>query len=207
MKRNRFFILVCFAIVLLVMTACTSMPKLDLSTLDPSQPVQVCGIFLYIYDQTNDEAFYGKYGTGLRNPSATLDAADADKLLEILCGNVSENWESITNYIKTETGLTLDGDRFMQDLDFNDSTRIVSQQLTGMVKGYFYTWNVMDIEFPVVHIGIMADSQTGDIMLNKAIFEIGDIDAYGTITNKRQSEISFAEFKGGNWQYKPGFIR
>jgi len=186
--KIKFLGFVGISLVVLGMTACSSVPKLDLSTLDPSQPVEVGGVYMYAYKSSSDE-FYGKYGESLRNPSDQLTPADKDQLLEILCGTAAENWDFIVNAVMTKTGLSLNGDKFKQDLEYGESIRILSQELQ-LSLGYFYSWNIMDIEYPMAVIGLVFDRPSATMEVNQITIETGDIDTWGTITNQRQTKIS-----------------
>jgi hypothetical protein len=197
MKKLKFLILVGMALVLMGMTACASFPKLDISTLDHSQPVEVAGISLYIYTWT--ENFYETYGADLRNPSSDLPDAAKDKLLQILCGTVAENWEFITQRVKAETGLTLDGDKLLETWENRDSTHISSQKLPkslGKDTGYFYSWD-HPVEFtdkfpPVAMIQLVFYGSTSGLGLHSVIIETKDVDELMEMDKKslRQAVIS-----------------
>ncbi|MDR1506837.1 MAG: hypothetical protein LBI67_07005 [Treponema sp.] len=170
------------------LTSCSSLQKLDLSAIDSSQPVEVGSIYLFAYSSSsglNSAAFFEKYGENLK--SEPLEQADADTLLELLCGAASTNWESIVERVKTETGLTLSGDQFMTDMESGDSRRITSQ--IGSVgfgtTRYFYSWNIIDQVSPTALIGLSFDSSTGTIVPNKIQIQTGDWDEFGTASNIR----------------------
>jgi hypothetical protein len=194
MKKLGVMVLISMALLLLGLTSCASTPKLDLSTLDPSQPVQVAGIFMYM--QKDSDEFYQKYGKGLRGFSDQLSPADADKLLKILCGTTAENWESIVDRVKAKTGLVLNGDQFMLDLEGGDSHNIKSDTWDDLIlkknMGYFYSWNVGagNLESTVAMIGLVFDGFSGKIELNKLIIETADVDIFDNRENKRQATIS-----------------
>jgi hypothetical protein len=194
MKKFRFMIFVGMALLPLVITSCSSTQNLDLSTLDLSKPIQVGSIYLYINLDENyqPDKFYAKYGEGLRNASDQMQKADADKLLEILCGTVSRNWKSIADRVKAETGITLNGDQFLQDLRSGDSYRIISQKADLLyVHTYFYSWSAMDYEPPVALIGLIYLPTEGTIIPDKISIETWDEGKYGdTSVNKRQTTRS-----------------
>jgi hypothetical protein len=118
MKKLGAMILVSMTLLLLGVSSCASTPKLDISPLDPSKPVQVGGVFMYMQEEgASNDKFYQKYGADLRNLSEKLPPAVADKLLAVLCGTAAENWESIVERVTTKTGLRLNGDQLMQVLE------------------------------------------------------------------------------------------
>jgi hypothetical protein len=194
MKKIGLPVLVSMALLLLGVVSCASYPKLDLSTLDPSQPVDVYGIFMYI--TVDNVEFYQKYGESLRTTGDQLASADADKLLKILCGTVAGNWESIVESVKAKTGLVLNGDQFMQNLEDGVSKNISSQlnkDSFGRPITYFYSWNG-DIDSQpntAAMIGLLFDGFSGIIEVNKFIIETADVDAFDERTNVRQITINF----------------
>ncbi|MDR1326258.1 MAG: hypothetical protein LBK00_09515 [Treponema sp.] len=198
MKKLGAMILVSMTLLLLGVSSCASTSKLDLSTLDPSRPIQVAGVFMYMQEEgiTSDE-FYQKYGKGLRNFSDQLSPDDAEKLLEILCGTVAGNWEFIVERVKAKTGLMLNGDQLMQALEEGDSHNIVSQTWDDVIlkkhMGYFYSWSVGagNFERPGAMIGLVFDGFSEKIELNKLVIETADVDAFDEITNRRQATINF----------------
>jgi hypothetical protein len=109
MKKFKFLVFAVLVFALLAMTTCSSVPKLDVSTLDPSKPVPVHAIFFRIFKHSTND-FAAAYGKSLLNASENLRPEDEQKLLKILCGTVAANWGFIVNRVKAETGLTLDGD-------------------------------------------------------------------------------------------------
>jgi hypothetical protein len=189
MKKYKFLVFACLAFALLAMAACSSVPKLDVSTLDPSQPMPVGGIYLHLLGSDNSTTFYAKYGESLRNASDKLERKDEDKLLEILCGTVAANWEFIVNRVKAETGLTLDGDEFLLALESGDSSGITSRQLE-FGTGYTYTWLSSDWVSPFAHISLEFDPGTSTIMLKNANIQKDDLDAFDRQTNTRMASIS-----------------
>jgi hypothetical protein len=197
MKKLKFLVFTGMVLVMLGMTTCASFPKLDLSTLDPSQPVQVSGISLFIYTTYNADIFYGKYGDSLGKASEGLEEADKDKLLEILCGTAVKNWDFITERVKTKTGLMLDGDQLLEDWENRDFSRIHSQDLMPAGRsGYFYTWdnNLVEYseEYSIAMIQLVFYGTRGSPSpeLYGVIIETGDMDAFDEVTNRRQAKIS-----------------
>jgi hypothetical protein len=193
MKKLALMVFAGMVFLSLVLTSCSSSPKLDLSTLDPSQPIQVAGIFMYAYSggSLDSGEFYAKYGQGLRNASDDLQAADKEQLLEILCGTVYERWESITESVKAQTGLTLNGDQFMQEYDFGDTTKITSQaenMLAGAVR-YFYSWNAGDYEKTTALIRMYFNTSSNTLIVNSVTIETADEGQYGDRENVRQTTI------------------
>jgi hypothetical protein len=174
------------------MATCSSVPKLDVSTLDPSKPIPVGAIILSITEFPNDNnVFYRKYGGSLRNDPDKLETKDLEKLLEILCGTVAANWESIVNRVKAETGLTLDGDAFLQDMESGDITRIINLKSEGYpTTGYSYSWDLIDHEFPEVVIRLTVNSFSSAVTPAYAFIITGDVDALGVVTNQRMASIS-----------------
>jgi hypothetical protein len=194
MKKIGLPVLVSLALLLLGVVSCASSPaKLDLSTLDPSQPIQVGVIFMYM--TVENVEFYQRYGESLRNTSDQLSPADADKLLKILCGTTAENWESIVERVKAKTGLVLNGDLFMQALEDGDSKAARSEifkDAFGKQLGYFYVWGAGDSQTnPQALIGLLFDGFSGKIELNKLIIEAADVAAFDERTNVRQATINF----------------
>jgi hypothetical protein len=147
MKKFRFMVFAGMALLSLGLTMCSSTPPVDFSTLDLSQPVPVGAIIGPIVTDRNSGGFYGKYGTNLQNVNTNLQEADREQLLAIICGTVAGNWESIAERVKAKTGITLDGDQFMQDLQNGDTSRILSQQNTLLSGGgYVYSWDSAAME-------------------------------------------------------------
>jgi hypothetical protein len=178
-------------VFLLGVASCASFPQLDLSTLDSSQPVEVGVIFMYVAEGSE---FYQKYGESLRNSDA-LSSADADKLLEVLCGTTAMNWESIVETVKAKTGLVLNGERFMQTLEDSDSHNVrreLENDAFGRPLRCFYSWGSGDGTInPVALIGLLFDGFSGKIEVNNIIIETGDMDAFDNRTNVRQASIKF----------------
>jgi hypothetical protein len=188
MKKFKFLVFACLAFALLAMAACSSVPKLDVSTLDPSQPIPVGGIHLLI-TKAFYARFYAKYGESLRNASENLGPEDEGKLLEILHGTVAANWGFIVNRVKAETGLTLDGDEFLQNLESGDTIGIVSFEYEYGL-GYHYQWISSDWVSPFAHISLEFDPGTSTIMLKNANIQKDDMDAFDRQTNSRMVSIS-----------------
>jgi hypothetical protein len=193
-KKFRFVFVVFAAVALLSleMISCFSIPKLDLSTLDPSQPVQVGGIYLFAFSSSqglDSTKFYEKYGESLRDEQ--IQPADANTLLEILCGTTAANWESIVERVKAETGLLLSGDQFMMDLESGNSYRIVSQKENIGFGGarYSYSWNILDQESPSALIGLIFDSSSGIVVPNKIQIQTAEWDEFGTVGNVRDHTL------------------
>jgi hypothetical protein len=205
MKKFTFLVLAGMVLALMGMTACTSFSKLDISTLDPSQPVQVTAITLQVLAHQAD-GFYGKYGAGLKNSSDVLQNEDTKKLLTILCGTAAEKWEFITQRVKAQTGLTLDGDTLLEDWKNGSTNNIKSQELArgplGAYVGYFYTWENMaaiglnaliDGEYPPhAFIRLIFSSTDSTLSLHSVIIETQDMDELGEVdkASTLQAEIS-----------------
>jgi hypothetical protein len=147
MKKIGFMVLVSVALLSLGMASCASLrswqlgsKKLDISTLDPARPIPVYQISL------PEE---GKKTTD------QLEPAEADRLLELVCGSAAKNWEAITKRFTAETGLTLNGDDFMSDLEYGDSSKITvtnTKALSGM-DWHYYTWdNTYAVDGPFAYI-------------------------------------------------------
>ncbi|MDR2434431.1 MAG: hypothetical protein LBD47_07665, partial [Treponema sp.] len=56
------FVLVSLALLSMGMGSCVTAPKLDLSTVDPAQPIPVIGILLRTPSGSYQEPFFQKYG-------------------------------------------------------------------------------------------------------------------------------------------------
>jgi hypothetical protein len=191
--RFVFVILAGAALLSLGLTACSSIPKLDISTLDPSQPVEVNGIYLHVWINTSlfpdSTAFFKKYGGGLKSDSSQLQPADEATLLQILCGTVSAEWESICAVVKADTGLTLNGDQFMADLESGSAHRIVIQKETALgTTRYAYSWNRMDPTSPAALIGMTYDD-AGTIIPGVVQIQTAEWDELGTVGNIRDYSI------------------
>jgi hypothetical protein len=168
MKEFR-FILASLALLSLGMASCVSGPdrlsQLDLSAVDPAQPIPVIGILLqvtYAGPGSND-SFLQKYGDGDWNE----DQKKITQLLDILCGTASRNWTSIAAKVKDKTGLTLNGEEFLNDFTDGATDRVKmtpgERKGIGTSKYYFFQWTAIeDVEYGAV-INLSCRFSTGAI--------------------------------------------
>jgi hypothetical protein len=145
MKKLKFVVFVYVTLLSLGMTACSSLPKLDLSTLDPANPIQVGGIFMFIgRDEERDltvqgnKSFFAKYWDGKTRDEDGDVQIDKNQLLTILCETVADDWKFITETFTAKTGLTLNGEQFLQELKDGDPKGIVSEKTGNRKLGSFY---------------------------------------------------------------------
>jgi hypothetical protein len=202
MKKRGVMVFVSMALLLLGVTSCASTSqstlKLDLSTLDPSQPIEVAVIVLRVEEARVE--FYQQYGEGLKNTSDTMSQADNDKLLQILCGTAAENWERIVEHTKAKTGLVLNDDMLMQALEAGDSHIIHTEvwEAIGGRPGYAYFWGagseaveaITDPEAPMAIITLNYDLNAKKILVNRVTIETADVDMFDNRTNIRQAQIT-----------------
>ena len=142
MKEFR-FVLASMLLLALGMGSCvtTGTPKLDLSTVDPAQPIPVVGILMRTPSGDRQDQFFQKYGdSGLE--AWNNDPKKLEQLLDMLCGTASRNWASITSKVKNGTGLTLNGDEFLEDLRDVNTDRLTTQKSSIPFddRGYFFNW-------------------------------------------------------------------
>jgi hypothetical protein len=195
MKKFKFMFFVSTVLLPLGMASCASLPKLDVSTLDPSQPVPVEGISLVIPVNAHNSfgaKFYAKYGEGLRTTSDQLQTEDAETLLEILCGSVVENWDYIVESVKENTGLTLDGEELMQDLEYGDSYRVIIQRIEEKgLNNYMYSWSTTVHESPIALVALFFDFSSETIIPIGVSIEAWDGEKHGgaTYINPRMTSI------------------
>jgi hypothetical protein len=163
------FVLASLALLSLGMTSCMTTPKLDLSTVDTAQPIPVIGILMRTPSGDRQDQFYQKYGYGDWNN----DPAKQEQLLDMLCGTASRNWASIAAKVKNETGLTLNGDEFLNDLQNGRTDRIVTQKSKTPFddRGYFFQWTAIeDVEY-AANIGLICREggviEIFDVVLHK----------------------------------------
>jgi hypothetical protein len=120
-------------------------PKLDLSTVDFTQPISV-GMIMFLQVHTDTGVlFSAKY------PKEADGTLSDDIALKALCGTVAENLELIQELFKAETGfdIQLNGDDFLQDLENGDTTNIVKLSDTfASYDRHFYQWRATEHENP-----------------------------------------------------------
>jgi hypothetical protein len=150
MKEFR-FILVSLALLSLGMASCISSPErpsqLDLSTVDPAQPIPVMGILMRTPLGAYQDQFFQKYGDS-EIEEWNNDPKKLEQLLDMLCGTASRNWTAITTKVKNETGLTLNGDEFQQHLQNGNTAKLTTQKSKRPFddRGYFFNWNDIPAE-------------------------------------------------------------
>jgi hypothetical protein len=143
MKEFR-FVLASMVLLVLGMGSCVTAPKLDLSTVDPAQPIPVMGILMRTPSGTYQDQFFQKYGDGDWNN----DPKKLALLLDMLCGTASRNWAAITTKVKNETGLTLNGDECLKNLQNGNTSKLTTQKSNRPLddRGYFFNWNGIPAE-------------------------------------------------------------
>jgi hypothetical protein len=198
MKKLSVMVLVSMVLLPLGMTSCASLlsggkiKKLDISTLDRSQPVLVNEVYVVI-DAINNEAFFAQNGKTLLNPQGEWQGNEADILLEALCGTVAGNWDFITERIQAKAGVTLDGDKLMQDLENGDSKAITSQKTKVLNRpSYRFSWASMELLSGITYANIYlaVSGETGKVSpfsITLVQLEVGEL---GTIEYSRQATIS-----------------
>jgi hypothetical protein len=148
MKKIR-FVLVSLALLSMGMASCvtTSTPKLDLSSIDSTQPVPVVGILMRTPSGSYQDQFFQKYGYDDLE-KWNNDPEKLEQLLDMLCGTVSRNWTTITAKVKTETGLTLNGDEFLMHLQDGNTNKLRTEKSKRPLddKGYFFTWQGIGVD-------------------------------------------------------------
>jgi hypothetical protein len=166
------------------MASCASLPQLDLSKVDISQPIPVMGILMLVtYDGMGvNEAFLQKYGDGDWND----DPAKIAQLLDMLCGTASRNWASITAKVKDKTGLSLNGDEFLNDFKNGETDRVKTtpgeRKGIGTSKYYFFQWAAIeDVEYGAV-INLSCEVYTG--IIKPLSVELQKLDEIGWAVSK-----------------------
>jgi hypothetical protein len=157
--KKRVLALVSVVLMMLGLSTCASspFPKLDLSTVDFTQPISV-GMIMLLQVQTDTGVLFStKY------PKDADGMLSDDIVLQALCGTAAENLELIEELFKAKTGIDiqLNGDDFLQDLDNGDTTHIVKQRdLFGSLDRHFYQWRAAEHENPDAIIQLLDHNGT-----------------------------------------------
>jgi hypothetical protein len=143
-------VLASMALLALGMGSCVTTgtpPTLDLSTVDPAQPIPVVGILMRTPLGDRQDEFFQKYGDG-GVEQWNNDPKKLEQLLDMLCGTASRNWAAITTNVKNGTGLTLSGDEFLEDLQNGNADRLTTQKSNRPFddRGYFFNWNGIGVD-------------------------------------------------------------
>jgi hypothetical protein len=146
MKKFR-FVLASIALLALGMASCVTMPKLDLSTVDPAQPIPVFGILMRTPSGSYQDQFFQKYGDS-EVEEWNDNPEKLEQLLDMLCGTASRNWAAITSKVKGNTGLSLNGDKFLEDLQNGKTDGLTTQKSATPLdnRGRFFNWNSIGVE-------------------------------------------------------------
>jgi hypothetical protein len=143
-------------------------PSTGLSTVDPTQPIPAIGILMRTPSGDYQDQFYQKYGYA-ELEEWNNDPKKLEQLLDMLCGTASRNWAAITSKVKGNTGLTLNGDEFLNDLQDGTTDRLTTQKSNRPLddRGLFFNWN-----------GIGAEHEEYGAVINLIVKEGGKIELF-----------------------------
>lgn len=156
MKKKKLQFAVLAGIALGAASCASAPPKLDLSTVDFSQPMSV-GMIIWTFQESASD-FFAK--------NAVNGEIRDDLLLSKLCGTAANNLKSIEEQFKAETGITitLNGDEFLQELKDGNTRGIVTQTTKALgMKFRRVQWRITNHENPDAIIQLVEHNERRDI--------------------------------------------